>query len=182
MSNTKLSAVSFVGLGAAAAAFGSAAVMSAAGAPTARADDFTDLQAVVAADFANAQSAFSAALFDFSSNDVSEGFANLFSSADNALLSAPDNFSVGLTDILFGQPVYSTPLDFTVEIPSGLTGALSDISQVVAEGQTELSSAAMYLSSGDFADALLFGSVGSQLIDDLPGQLLFLGALDQFGL
>jgi hypothetical protein len=57
-----------VGLGGAAGAVGVAVTMSAVSAPTARADDFTDVIATVETQIADGQVAFSAAASDFGSN------------------------------------------------------------------------------------------------------------------
>jgi hypothetical protein len=67
-----------VGLGAAAGAFGVAVMMSAVAAPTARADDFSDVVTNVDADYTDGASMLTAADTDFASNDFADGLASLF--------------------------------------------------------------------------------------------------------
>ena len=62
-----------VGLAAALGAFGAAAMMSAATAPTARADDFTDIITAVDSDYAAGQGDFTTAFADFDSNEFAPG-------------------------------------------------------------------------------------------------------------
>jgi hypothetical protein len=61
-----------VGLAATAGAFGAAGMMSAATAPTARADDFSDIISAIDGDYTEGSAAFSSALSDFGSADFSQ--------------------------------------------------------------------------------------------------------------
>lgn len=72
MGNKRSRAV-LVGLDAAVGAVGAAAMMSAATAPTARADDFTDILNGVEGNFAAGQTAFDNASTDFGGDDVTDG-------------------------------------------------------------------------------------------------------------
>src|ERR1700733_9618197 len=102
-----------VGLAAAAGAFGAAATLSATAAPTARADDFTDVINAVDGDYADGQAAFTTALTDFSSNELGNGLAAFFSGVNDDALSAPNNLLIGTVDLLTNQAVSgSTAWDF----------------------------------------------------------------------
>ena len=78
-----------VGLAVTAGAFGAAAMMLAATAPTARADDFTDVTNVVDTDYANGQAALTAALTTFDNGHLAQGLAALFDASNDNALSAP---------------------------------------------------------------------------------------------
>src|ERR1700677_2547620 len=67
-----------IGLGAAAGAFGAAAIMSADTAPTARADDFTDVINAVDAAYSSGQIEFGIADTDFGGSNINDGLAAFF--------------------------------------------------------------------------------------------------------
>src|SRR5271168_493275 len=70
MDSNRSRAATLIGVAAAAGAFGVAAMMSAATAPTARADDLTEIVNAVDGDFANGTADFNTAFGDFSGGDV----------------------------------------------------------------------------------------------------------------
>ena len=125
MDSYRSRAATLIGLGAAAGAFGIAAMMSAATAPTARADDFSDIIAAVEGDFTAGQAAFGDAFTDFGSSDVNDGLAAFFSGLDDDVVGAPDNVFVGTVDALTGAPVIGS---FTFDLLpiTSLATALTD--------------------------------------------------------
>lgn len=153
-------------------------MMSAATAPPARADDYTDVINAVDVDFAAGQADFSDALSAFGSSDVDEGLAYFFSGADNDFVSAPDNLFVGTVDLLTNEPVTSS---IEVDIPpeSDFTSALNYAETLFANGEADLSTAATALFSGGYADAAYQDALGS--IGELGAlQILLDGAATSF--
>jgi hypothetical protein len=164
-----------VGLAAAAGAFGVAAMMSAATAPTARADDFTNVINSVDADFTAGQAEFSSAFTDFGGGDVNAGLAAFLSGVDDDFLSAPDNLYVGSLDLLANDPVVGS---ITVELPAVTSFAtgLGEAELLFSDGQSYFAAAATDLSAGDYADAAYLDTYGS-LFDVAGLQELLQGAV-----
>jgi hypothetical protein len=177
MGDTRSRAGAMVGLVAAAGAFGVAALMSAATAPTARADDFTDVINNVDADLTAGQTDFSAAFSDFGSSNVNDGLAALFSGVDNDFLGAPDELYVGTLDLLANEPVAS----FSIGVPAetDFASGLSDAETIFAIADTNFADAGTDLSSGDYADAAYFSGVGS-VVDLIALQTLIEGVVASF--
>jgi hypothetical protein len=175
MSDTRSRTGILFGLTAAVGAFGAAAMMSAATAPTARADDFTDVINAIDGDYAVGQTEFGIADTDFSGGDVNDGLAALFSGVDDDFVAAPSNLYVGTVDLLANDPVAGS-LDVGVPPESDFTTALALAETVFAVGQTDLTSAATDLSSGDYAGAAYLDSNAS-IIDLAALQVLFEGAV-----
>jgi hypothetical protein len=133
-----------IGLTAAAGAFGAAAMLSATAAPTARADDFTDVINAVDGDYADGQAAFTTVLTDFSSSDFGPGLAALFSGVNDDALSAPNNLLIGTVDLLTNESVGGSTLwDFVA--PGDFSGAEILAQQSFALGESEFTSAATTL-------------------------------------
>ena len=109
-----------IGLVAAGAAFGVAAMMSAATAPTARADDYTDILYAYNEALSFGQTAFTTASADFGSSDFSGGLAAFFNGVDDDFLSAPNVITSGAVEALAVNRLPTVP-------PSG-TSAPSQIS------------------------------------------------------
>jgi hypothetical protein len=175
MGNTRSRAGLMVGLAAAAGAVGVAAMMSAATAPIARADDFSDIVSVVEADFNDGQSAFGNAATDFGSSDISDGLAQLNSGIDDDLLAAPDNLLIGTLDALAGDPVTGNIL-IEVQPVTDFSDALTFAEEDYTAAQTVFTEAATDLSAGDYADASYLDSLGS--INDIATlQVLFEGVI-----
>ncbi len=161
-----------VGLAAAAGAFGAAAMMSA---PTARADDFTDVVNVVDADYAAGQADFTAAAVDFSGGDLVQGLAALFDGADDDALNAPNDLLVGTVEALTNESIGpSDPFNFV--IPADFSDASTDAQQIVAESQSFFTNALSAFSAGDYGDALNFDLIGADDSTIVPLEVLILGA------
>ena len=169
-----------VGLGAAMAAFGAAATMWAATAPTARADDFTAIIAAVDGDLSEGQTAFTTAFTEFGSN-VPSGLADFYSGVDDDLWSAPTNLEVGTVEALTGLGI-TGPIGVGVAVPTDLSDAESLAQTEFTEGETYFADGVTALTSGDYADAVYDDSLGSLLAFDVPGQELLVGAVEALGL
>jgi hypothetical protein len=167
-----------IGVAAAAGAFGVAAMISAATAPTARADDFTDVINSVDADYTAGQGDFSAAFTDFGSSDVNAGLAAFLSGVDDDFVSAPDNLYVGSVDLLANDPVTGS---LAIELPpeTSFASALSEAETIFTDGQSYFTNAATDLTSGDYADAAFLDSYGS-LYDVAGLQVLLEGVVASF--
>jgi hypothetical protein len=174
-----------VGLAAAAAAagaFGAAAMMSAATAPTARADDFTDIVNAAEAELALGQTAFTTAFADFGSSDVTDGLQALVNGSYDDLLGAPDSVYIGTVEALTNETIGLPYLDFNVDpAPTDFSDALSNAQGLLVEGQDYFSDAATALSGGDYGDAAYFDSLGSIFTFDLPAQELLIGGVEALG-
>jgi hypothetical protein len=144
-----------VGLGAAAGAFGIAAMMSAATAPTARADDFTDLISSLGQDFSQGQPEFASAFADFGSGDPSDGLAALFSGLDDDVEGPADTFYKATVDVLLNEPFGNISYGFGLDgipVPDIATG-VAYLENDVSGAEGEFAQAAMDLASGDYGDA-----------------------------
>ena len=133
-----------VGLGAAVGAFAAAAMVSAATAPTARADDFSTIIDAVEAEGADGTAAFTAGSAD--GYDTADGLTQLFYGLDDDLIGVPTILDVGTTDALTGTTVPSNlASDFT---PTGTGGFEFDfpVPGSVALSETE---AAPYETDGN---------------------------------
>jgi hypothetical protein len=178
MDSNRSRAATLIGVAAAAGTFGIAAMMSTATAPTARADDFTDVINSVDADFSAGQEDFSTAFTDFGGSDVNGGLAAFLSGVDNDLVAAPDNLYVGSLDLLANDPVVSP---FFIGLPSetSFASGLSEAESIFTTGQNYFAEAATDLSSGDYTLAAELDSLGS-LYDIASLQILLEGVVASF--
>jgi hypothetical protein len=146
----------FALVGAAAAAV---AIMAAAFAPTARADDFSDIVTDVNAVLGAGSTDLSAAATDFSAADYGDGLAKTVFGLDDFLISPEEVSLVGGFDALTGSPVL--PVDSfewpgpTFVAPTDLIDTLQDAYNYAGYGATDLTNAVTELVSGDPADSLL---------------------------
>jgi hypothetical protein len=171
-----------VGLGAAVGAFGAAAMMSAATAATACADDFTEIINAVEGDLSAGQTDFTNALADFgSSSEVPAGLTYFFSGVDDDFWGAPSNLEVGTVEALTGAPI---TLNFSVGLPepTGLSEAVTIAETQFSAGEADFADAATALSSGDYVTAALDNDLGSLLAFDVPAQELLIGGAEALGL
>jgi hypothetical protein len=167
-----------VGVAATVGAFGAAAMMSAATAPAARADDFTDVINAVDGDFTFAQADFTHASGDFDTGNVNVGLAEFISGVDNDFVAAPDNLYIGTVDLLTNEPVADS-IEVGISPESGFSSGLTDAETAFAFGQYQLSEVGTALSEGDYAGAASLGALGS--FDDVEGvQELLEGVVASF--
>jgi hypothetical protein len=182
MDNNRSRAATLLGFAAAAGAFGVAAMMAAATAPTARADlssDFYyDFIAPVDYDFTEGQTDFSTAFSEFGTNDVNDGLASLLSGVNNDFLAIPDSLAVGTVDLLTNESVDGA-LDFYVIPASDFTSATADAESDFAQSQGWLTDAWTALPGGSYAYAVDCVAIGSYF-DVAAVQTLLEGALASF--
>jgi hypothetical protein len=171
-----------VGLGAATGAFAAAAMMSAATAPTARADDFSDIVGLVEFELTAGQGDFTTAFADFSNNMVPDGLAEFYSGVDNDLWLVPTTVEYGTVAALTGSPIVSVIFPVGLSTPTDLSDAVTIAETDLTDSQTLFTDAATALSSGDYADAVYADAAGSFLAFDVPAQELLIGAVEALGL
>lgn len=168
-----------VGLAATAGVFAAAAMMSAATAPTARADDFSDIINAVDGDFANGQAEFATAYSDFGSSDVNDGLTAFLSAVDDDALAAPNNLIAGSIEALTNETI-------TGSDPIGLLGSSSfSLAVTVAEstfaaGETYFTDGATDFASGDYGYGAIYDLFASDYVSIVPLQELLLGAVGSF--
>lgn len=173
--DTRSRAGVFVGLATAAGAIGVAAMISAATAPTARADDFTDVVNAIDSDYSAGQADFSSAYTDFSGGDVNDGLAAYFSGVDTDFVGAPDALEIGTAQLLANDPVdLFDPL--TIMPEANFTSAVTDAQTLFGDAQTLSTDAGTALSGGDYVTALVDNDASS-IYDLVALQLLIEGAV-----
>jgi hypothetical protein len=165
-----------VGLTAAVGALGAAAVMSATTAPTARADDFTDIINAVDVDYANGQTAFTTALTDFSSSEFAPGLAALFDGVDDDGLAAPNDFLTGTASVLTNESVgQSAPYDLA--LPADFSDAVTQAQTFFTEGLNYIYYDPDFASVSDYATSVYYDVLGADYSTVLPLEELLLGAV-----
>ena len=174
-----------IGLSAVATAFGAAAMISAAGVPTARADAFSDILADVQAEQAAATAAFTTAAADFAHNDPNDGLTQLFIGLDDELVGVPNDFQVGTIDALSNVPVIpASDFEFgsTVPIatPANFTAAVAEANTFYTQG-VALATTILSLPPTDYPDIALDNALSSFYQWILPDQIQFIGELESLG-
>jgi hypothetical protein len=167
-----------VGLAATAGAFGAAAMMSAATAPTAHADDFTEIVSAVGTDFTAGQGDFTTALADFDSNEFGPGLTTFFEGLDADVLTAPNNVALGTAETLQGETLYFT-FPFALTTPTTFADALTVAQADFVQGANDLASVAAFLGDGTNT-ALIELMTGAESVSVLPLEELLLGAAVSF--
>jgi hypothetical protein len=174
MGNTRSRSAILIGLAAAVGAFASAAMMSAATAPTARADGFTDIVNSVDGALAAGQGAFTAATADFAAGEQLPGLAALFDGINDYALGVPESLAVqtvgSLTNEGYFGYMYS---DLELQSFPGF-----DFSDAVTNAQTFVSSGETLWGLG--GEALTNGVYGLAVYDDLAGaDLAFVYSIEE---
>jgi hypothetical protein len=180
MSDTRSRSGILLGLAAAAGAFGAAAMMSATVAPTARADDFSDIVSAVDGDYTVGQTDFTAALSDFGSGAFVPGLAAFFGGVNEDTLAAPDNLILGTVEALEGDPITSTLYMDDLSVPGSFADASAAAQIFFNEGEGFLSNAAIDFSGGDYGAGTYQELVGGAYAFVLPVEELLLGAVAPF--
>jgi hypothetical protein len=168
------------GLGAATGAIGVAAMMSTATAPSARADDFTDTIATVESEYADGQTAFSAALADFGSNHLTTGTALLFDGFDDDFLAAPNILAAGTVEGLTNETYDLSAANFDLSVPASFAAGLSNAESIFSEGQGFFSAAAADVSAGAYGDATYYDLFGMDFVSIVPLEEILLGSVASF--
>jgi hypothetical protein len=165
-----------IGLGAAAAAFGVAAMMSAVSAPTARADDYSDIIAQVESDFSDGSTAFTAAEASFASNPET-GLEYLFAGINDDFLSAPQDFLVGSSEaannLTLAFPGGEWGFDPVASITAGFNDAAGDLSSA-SSFATQVGEE---LAAGDYGYAAYEGVLAADYSTIVPLEEILLGAV-----
>lgn len=165
-----------VGLAAAAGGFGVEAMMSAATAPTARADDFSDITAAVDADFAYGQTALTTAYSDLASNELVPGLTAFFDGVNDDSLSASNTFLIGTVEALSNEPIDTGVSKWDFPAPTSFADALSDAQFDFTSGQTYLADAVTAFTSGEYGTAAYYDLYGMDLSSIAPLEVLLLGS------
>ena len=173
----KRSPAALVGLSAAAGAFAAAAMISAAVAPTARADAFSDILADITAEEGYANTAFANAATDFADHDEAAGLTQLYTGLDDDLIGVSDDLRVGLTDALTNTTVIpENEFEFSFPTPATEAGAITEAQTYYADG-VALDSAITALPTGDYSGVALDNALASFDQWILPDQIEAIGLL-----
>jgi hypothetical protein len=164
-----------VSLGAAAGAFGVAVMMSTATAPTARADDFSDIITYVDADFADGQVNLTTAFSDFSGGDLVPGLTSLFQGVDDDFLAAPDNLLIGTVEALQGVPL-GGPLAYDLGVPDNFADQLTYAEETFSGAVASFEDVPTELAAGDYGVATYDILTGADYATIAPLEDLILGA------
>lgn len=165
-----------IGLTAAAGVVGAAAIVAAATAPTARADDFSPVINAVDVDFATATTDFNSAYSDFGSSELGPGFASFLDGVNDDLLAAPQNLLVGTVEVLDNESV-APPLTWNFVPEATFAGGLSQAESDFTEGEAYLNAITTALTGGEYGSATYDGVLGFDLVSIAPLEDLFLGSL-----
>jgi hypothetical protein len=171
-----------VGLSAAAGAFAAAAMISAASAPTARADDFSEILANIQADEAAAQADFSVASADFAKGtaDLPAGLTAWFEGVDDDTFGVAYNLDTGSLDSLFNVPVVpATTFEFSFATPANFNAAITEATAIQTLGNTDMTTAATDFSAGDYTDGEVFNDLGAINFLTIPDQVEIVGEVEQ---
>jgi hypothetical protein len=167
-----------IGLGAAAGAFGVAAMLSTTTAPTARADAYSDIIASIDGDYALGQTDFTTAATYLGSN-LPVGLALLLDGVNEDSVAAPDNLLVGTVEALTNEPI-ATDLSLSLPVPTDFADGVTNAQAIISAGESELSDVAPLLSAGEYGSAAYYDLLGSELVSVFPLEELLLGAVAQF--
>jgi hypothetical protein len=168
-----------VALAATAGAFGAAAMMSAATAPIARADDFSDIISAIDGDYTQGSAAFSSALSDFGSADFTQGFAQILDGVDDYSLSPLINLEVGAVEASLGDAITGSQ-GFGLDVPTSFDDAVSLAQDAYASGEANFNLAATALASSDYITATINEAFGADYTTIIPLEELLLGTIASF--
>jgi hypothetical protein len=178
----KRSRAVLVGLSAAAGAFAAAAMFSAASAPTARADDFSDILANIQAEQAAAQADFSAASAEFASGTagVPAGLTDWFEGVDDSTFGVAYDLDTGSLDELYNVPVVAAKtFEFSFATPANFTAAVTEATTVQTTGNNDMTTAATDFSAGDYTDGEVYNDLGAINFVTIPDQIQIVGEVEQ---
>jgi hypothetical protein len=155
-----------VAIAAIAGAFCATAMMSAVTAPSARADDFTNVIANFDADYLTGQGYFTTALSDFSSDQLIPGLEQLLQGVNEDVFVAPQQLVDNTVQLLTGGPL-DPPTEF------GLGVLPTDFADALQLAESGFASIPLDLTS--FVDALSIGNYGLAIdyITNIPEDVFF---------
>jgi hypothetical protein len=180
MSDTRSRTGILVSLAAAVGAFGAAAMMSAATAPTARADDATLIIDAIDGDLTAGQVDSTIGLADLEGGSPLTGLTDLLGAANEYSLAVPQSLILGIVEALEGDPITSTLFVDDVHAPGSFADALADAQIFFNSGEGFLSNAAIDFSAGDYGAGTYAEFVGSDYAFVLPLEELLLGVAASF--
>ncbi len=177
------------GFTAAAGACGAVAMLCAATAATARADELSDLITAVDDDFANGQAAFATATTDFGSGQFVPGLAAFFDGVNDDSVNTTSSVVWGLIAVQSGDIIdYAWPTD-DLTIPADYADGLSTAQASFTDGMNLLNEAVVYLNYGttdmynalaDYTTGTEFGLYGLEYVSVIPLEEVLLGAAASF--
>jgi hypothetical protein len=181
MGDSRSRAGMLLGALAAAGVFGGTALLTTITAPSAYADDYSDIVKDLNFDYSYAQTAYTAALSDFSSGQWVPGLEQLLSGVDDDTVAVPNTLAVDAADILQGFPV---GVGFTEEfgflIPSSYADAVDIVQNFATGDATDFSLAADEFSTGEFALGVSTELTAIDYSTIVPLDELLLGAAVSF--
>lgn len=178
MSDTRSRAGILVGL-AAAGAFGAAAMLSTTTAPTAHADDFSDIMANVNEDLTFGQAAFTLANGYFGEGQLVPGLTAFFNGTNDDTLAAPQSLSLGTLEASLNEPIDGIG-NFQIQDPFDLAGAVSLAQSYFATGEADLGQASTLFAEGDYGLGTAYDMVGTDYAYVVPLEELLLGVVASF--
>jgi hypothetical protein len=164
-----------ISLGAAAGAFGTAAMMAAVGAPSANADDFTDVISQVEYDYGLGTTDLGDAQTDFGGSDLTDGLAALYSGIDEDVLNGPQDFLIGTSELASNESLEFPESEFFSTVTS-LSQGFSYAEEEIEDAQGYFSEAASALGSGEYGYASYDFLLGADYSSIFPLQEILLGA------
>ena len=170
-----------IGSAAAVCAFGFAATISAATAPTASADDFTDVINNIDDNLAAGQTDLGIAATDFSHSDVSGGLAALVDGLNDDFVSPPEQLYIGTVEVLTNAPVFNEG-EFVLGPEADFAAGVTAAENSFTFGEGEFTAAEGYFTSGDYAGAAELDVAGVNGEFLIPLETLLLGAAGSLGL
>ena len=176
MSSTRSRPGILVAVAAGAGAFGAAAMM-AVSAPTARADDTTQIIDAIQGDYAAGQADLTTSLADFGHGDFVGGLAELLNSGNEYTLAPVDNLLLGGVEALEGDPITSSLYFDDLYNPGTFANAVAQAQEWFTQGEAFLVNGADALSAGDYGAGTDLDLAGSATAFVLPAEELLLGAL-----
>lgn len=159
-----------------------AAMVSAATAPAARANDFTEIIDNVQATIAAGQADFSSALSDFGGglSGVPDGLEELAAAVNNDSVATEEALVVGVVNALTNEPVEGGPFALpALTAPTDFTLALTEAQGYFLAGQLTSDLVGSDLAKGEFGNAAFAGLEGAFISYDLPVEQILNAGIDQ---
>jgi hypothetical protein len=169
-----------IAMAAAAGAFGAAAMMTAATAPIARADDFTDTIATVEGQLADGQAVFGDAASAFSSSDIPAGTTYLFDGVNDDLFYAPNLFLAGTVEGLTNETYNLTEQVSDLLTPATFAAGVTDAESDFEQGLNLFQDASIALGDGNYGDAAFYDAFAADFVSVVPLEELLLGSVASF--
>ncbi len=148
---------------------------STATAPTAHADDFTDIITYVNSDLVVGEGYVTTAFSDFSGGDFVPGLTSLFQGVDDEVLAAPDNLLIGTVEALAGEGI-GGPLLYDLGAPVNFAEQLTYAEQTFTYAVGNLEDAPAALATGDYGAATYDVLLGADYASIAPLEDIILGA------